>query len=811
MLRPLRLCLTFILFGTLAACQSSEEKAEDFYQSGLALLEAGDLDRAALEFLNVFEHNGLHKDARRKLADLRLEQGDVAAAYGQYLRLIEQYPDTPDVRLILAEVALDNGDWDETRRHGLAALELVPEDPRAQSLGAALTYRDAVEAQDTDARQAAFDTARALLEADPSDDVSRRVVIDHLLRSDTPFDAMGEIDRALQDDPENYGYNMMRLRLLTQVGNMAAMGTQLQRMVALFPEDEDLSRSLIGWYLAQGDMAGAEAYLRELAGDPTGPTEGHIAVVQLLQTAQGPEAAKAELDRLAEANAGTPNGETYRALSAVLRFELGEQDAAIATIEEIVGAAEPSESIWRIRNILARLLLATGNQVGARAQVETILAEDASNVEALKLRAGWAIDDDRAGDAIVDLRTALGQEPRDAEILTLMARAHEREGSLALAGERLALAVDVSGAGAEESLRYAAFLQREGRPAAARTVLSDARTANPRNIQILSELAQLLLGEESWVQAQDIANDLRAIDTPAAQEAANSLQAALLLGQNRIEDSLSFLKDKIAQGDGNTNAIAQVVQIQLQSGNTEGARSYLDEALQADPGNPTLRLLSANLSAVSGDFTTAEAGFRALIDDFPEAEGPVLRLYNLLVSTGQAEAAEAVIDAALAAQPTSMNLRWIRAGKLEQAGDIDGAIAIYEEMYATNSNAVTIANNLASLIATHKDDPESLDRAATIAKRLREFSVPPFQDTYGWIAYRQGNYDEARRYLEPAAAGLPDDPLVQYHLGMTYAALAEVDKARETLTRALEIAGDSPLPQFDRARETLQGLPAAEQ
>ena len=81
------------------------------------------------------------------------------------------------------------------------------------------------------------------------------------------------------------------------------------------------------------------------------------------------------------------------------------------------------------------------------------------------------------------------------------------------------------------------------------------------------------------------------------------------------------------------------------------------------------------------------------------------------------------------------------------------------------------------------------------------------QDTYGWIAFRRGEHEEALRYLEPAARGLPDDPVVQYHLGMAYAALGRRDEAVAQLTRALEIAGeDNPLPQFVRAREALAGL-----
>ncbi len=65
---------------------------------------------------------------------------------------------------------------------------------------------------------------------------------------------------------------------------------------------------------------------------------------------------------------------------------------------------------------------------------------------------------------------------------------------------------------------------------------------------------------------------------------------------------------------------------------------------------------------------------------------------------------------------------------------------------------------------------------------------------------------EALTYLEPAAAGLPDDSLVQYHLGMTYADLGEIEKAIAQLSRAVALAGQSSLPQFEIARVKLREI-----
>ncbi|MDZ4140130.1 MAG: tetratricopeptide repeat protein [Erythrobacter sp.] len=792
----------------LAGCESSEEKAERYYLSGMELLAAGDEDRALVEFRNVFKYNGFHKEARKAYADTQLKRGAVGEAYSQYLRLIEQYPDTPEVRQILAEIAISRGDWEEAERHGRAAIALTPDAPGVQGLQAALDYRTAIMAKDDAAKAVAVEKAQAVLGNQPDNKVARRIVIDHLMNGATPQDAMPQIELALQADPGSLELQVLKFRLLALKEDVPGTGAQLKAMFELFPDNQEVRTALIGWYMLQKDFDGAEAFLRKLAGEDSAAPEGHLAVVQLLQAARGSQAALDELDRLIAANTGQPNADLYTALRATIVFEQGQQPEAIAAMEALLKAAPVSDQTRRIKGMLARMLVATGNQVGARARVEEILAEDASNVDALKLRAGWLIEDDKPGAAIIDLRNALNQNPRDAATLTLMAQAHERDGSPELAGERLALAVEVSGSSPPEALRYAQFLQRQGRASAAEAVLVEARRVNPADLGVLTGLASIWLTKTDWPRVQEMIGALQNLQSPEATKAAQSLQAAMMLGQNRTEDGIAMLQSQIDGGSDDARTVAMIVQTHVRSGNTAEARRYMDEALAKAPEDPGLQMISASLHALMGQIAPAEQGFRALIAQNPKAESPVRLLYSLLVSDGRPEAAAEVLNAGLAAMPASNTLRWIKAGETEKSGDITGAIAIYEALYAEDSNNVVIANNLASLITTHFDDAASLDRAFAIARRLRGSDVPAFQDTYGWIEFRRGNLEEARANLEPAAAGLPEDPLAQFHLGMTYAALNRPEDAKRLLTLAVTLAGDSPLPQFQTARETLAQLEA---
>ena len=150
---------------------------------------------------------------------------------------------------------------------------------------------------------------------------------------------------------------------------------------------------------------------------------------------------------------------------------------------------------------------------------------------------------------------------------------------------------------------------------------------------------------------------------------------------------------------------------------------------------------------------------------------------RIVAAQGRTDDLDALVAEGLAANPDAPDLLWARAGNLERTGDIDGAIEIYEALYERNSNSVIIANNLASLLSTHRDDDASLERAAAVAARLRGVSQPAFQDTWGWIALRQGRIEEALPPLEAAAQGLPRDPVVQYHLGRAFEAADRPEEA----------------------------------
>ena len=783
----------------LAGCESSEQKAEKHYRAGIELAEKGDVDRALIELRNVFRFAPTHEEARATYARLSRQKGDIREAYGQYLRLVEQHPDNIEGRRALAEMALDQGNWDEVQRQAAAATALAPDDPVIRAINVSLAYRDALLKRNEEARTAALHQAEAVVAADPSSLIARRVVLDALARQSDWQGVLTQVDAALAvagpDAPKLRDLQQTRSAALYQLGRMDDLEAQIKAMIEADPDDRTVQNSLLSLYMNQKRPEAAEDFLRgRLALDtPGAPDRVNQLTAFIIQT-RDRQAARDELTRIIDAN--PPQVALYRALRASLDFDMGNRDPAIAEMRAIIDAAPPADVLNQARVTLARMLATVGNDVGSRALVEEVLAADARNVDALKLKANQLIDDDKTGDALVALRGALEQAPRDPQVMTLMARAYERDGSRDLMGEMLSLAVEASNRAPAESLRYAAFLEQDGKHMPAEDALVNALRLQPQNVDLLGALGRVYVAMKDWLRAEHVARTLTDIGSDQARSIANEITARRLSGQNQDEALAGFLKGLADAGDAGPGAAVALIRTSLLKGDMQTAQEQADKLLAERPQDPAVRFLHASVLLSANRAAEGEAELRKLLADHPDYEQGWAALSTLMTIKGDGAGAQAVLDQGLAALPEAPTLLWAKAGMLERAGDVDGAIRIYEAIYERDSNSPVIANNLASLLSTHRSDAESLDRAYTVARRLRGMQVPAFQDTYGWIAHLRGNNEEALAHLEPAARGLPGDAAVQYHLGMAYAALNRRDEALAVLKRITAAADPAAAPAW---------------
>jgi Flp pilus assembly protein TadD len=137
--------------------------------------------------------------------------------------------------------------------------------------------------------------------------------------------------------------------------------------------------------------------------------------------------------------------------------------------------------------------------------------------------------------------------------------------------------------------------------------------------------------------------------------------------------------------------------------------------------------------------------------------------FQLLRDAGRAEEGEAVLEAALAADPTQPDLLYETAMLAERDNRIDVAEDRLRRLIAVKPDHAHAYNALGYSLAERNvrlDEAQSL-----IAKGLELSPDDPFiLDSMGWVMFRRGDLKGALGYLERAFALRPD-PEIAAHLG----------------------------------------------
>ncbi len=131
--------------------------------------------------------------------------------------------------------------------------------------------------------------------------------------------------------------------------------------------------------------------------------------------------------------------------------------------------------------------------------------------------------------------------------------------------------------------------------------------------------------------------------------------------------------------------------------------------------------------------------------------------------------------------------------------NVDEAAAAYRTVVDLEPNNSQALNNYAYVLAEELNQAEEALPYAQRANELRPDN-PAIQDTLGWIYYRLGQYEDARR-LFVAAISQTQTASSLMHLGATLVELGEFSEAERYLRQASEMAPD-PATQAEIERLT---------
>lgn len=782
------------LMLVLAGCSSPTEKANRFYEKGAALLEQGDLVKARIEFQNALQIKSDMTSAWYGLAQIAEREGDWEKLFRLLNKVVEQNPKHLQARLKLGRLLLAAGELDKALAASDATMALAKDDASVLALRAAVLYK-------LDDKPAAVKQANAALERDAANIDALAVLASERLAAGDANMAIEYLDRGLKVNEKNIALQLIKVQALESLANLDSAETVFRKLIAFYPDIRALRHILAQFYLSHGRKDAAEAEYRAVMTENPADVEARLDLVRFVNAVKGPKAATQELETLI---AGDPDNSELKFALAGLHQSQKNSAAAEAIFRHIIGKAGKDGEVIRAKGLLAASLLTGGDRKAAQKLVDEVLKEDQRNEQGLLLKAGMAIDDRKLEQAISDLRTILRDVPDSSRALLLLARAHELSGSPELAQEHYLKAFQASKLASPFGVAYGDFLLKRGQAARAESVAEDVLKVSPGDVPAMKMLAQARINKGDWVGAQTVADELR--KHGGKEKSAEEILGAMHAARKNYAESITAFRRAFDAAPAEVQPMVALVRSYVRAGKTGEAIAFLDSVVQASPRNINARLLQGQLYAMQGNTAAAVGAFRVVIGLQPEVPAAYVGLANMHMRQGRLDEAGKAITEGLAAVPGDFSLNLAQAEVHEMAGRFEEAIGIYEQLYRQRPNADVVVNNLASLLADHRSDKASLNRAYELAQRFRRSDIPQFKDTLGWAAYRLGKASDAVALIKGAVKQLPDMPAFRYHLGMSYLALNDKAAARRELEKSLALGGEKKFPEADKAKLALNGL-----
>ena len=547
--------------------------------------------------------------------------------------------------------------------------------------------------------------------------------------------------------PNTGGFHLASASLAVRKGDLTAASNEAEQAVAIEPKLPRVHLAMAYVYMLRKDLAKAGQEFKNAAD---------------LAPLRSPE-------RIKYAEFQTTNGAT------------GE---AKAYLQNLAQKAPDYVPAWRS---LAQIALTEKKYDESLSLLENIFSRDPENPDARIFQANALLAKGDPGKAITILDRLDARFVNNSTIKYHLARAYLQNKNPAQATAALERAVAASPNFTDAILALAELNLRSGKPQPVVAAMEDVLKKRPDLWQ-----ARSLLGQA--YQALGRLDDAVEAFREQIKIAPRSVDAYFLVGlvlrqqQKTAEARQAFEKAEELAPD-NLSSVNQLVEMDVADKHYDAAMQRVQQQLQKTSRAPMAHFMEAKVYAAQQDWTRAEAVLQKAIE-LDANFGPA---YNLLISVylAQKKLPQAVkqLEAGLAKEPKNSEALMLVASVYDQMKDYSKARDTYEKLLALDPNSATALNNLADL---YTEQLNQLDKAYELAQKARtlEPSDGSIADTLGWVLYKRGDYQQALPLLRESAEKIPDDPAVQFHLGMANYMMGQTDAARSALEQATHATAD---------------------
>lgn len=760
-IQSLRVFSVLILALMIAACGSKEDKMEKHLARAKAYAESNEYKKAVIELKNVIQLEPKNDTAHYELGEAYLKLKEVREAFQSFSRAVSINPENIPAQLKMGQLLLLNRQTKEAKEKAELVLSKMAEDIEALSLMAGVYIQE----KNLDS---ALSTLIKVSELKP-DHLNTQVSLGrvYLMKNDLE-NAEKMFQRVIKLDSKDQTSYIELSRIYGSRGEWEKAEKELLSMVEGVESKYQGINVLANFYESRNRLDDAEKqYLKavELA-----PAEDIAPLINLGGFYARQKSYEKALDAMQKASA-IKNDDTNILMNiAALHFDFAKLDAAEAV-------------------------------------TDSILAKDKGHIGANFLKARLFLAKKDFNNALERLDFVLRDQPENSAALYLKGLCLINKGDLELAKGSLLKAVEINPRLVEARLMLASFYIRSRDKELARKQIDSVLEILPDNIQALTLNGNLKMlegdakgAEEAYIKVTELNKDDAGTYmrlgvlynmTKRAEEAKGMLQKALEIDPNRV-DALGTLigiyaKDKkynealelcntYSAKAGDKKPVLAIIEylrgnIYLEQEKTDEARGYFEKAIETDPNLLPPYEILARISLKDKNYMDAIKRYEEITAKRPDSFASYMKIGTIY----------------------------------DQQGDNNKAEEFYRKALSIKKDFGAAANNLAWKLA---EKGENIDEALEYARIAKEQMAdnPSVMDTLGWIYYLKGSYLNAISELQDSVEKVPDNPVINYHLGMALLKNNKPVEAEGYLKKALEL--DPAFKGAQEAKKVLQDIEA---
>jgi len=704
---------------------------------------------------------------------------------------------TKDELLSRADAAFAAGQWDKAEMDYRKVLSLAPEDPAAlRQLG--MIYVDQGQILQ------AYPMLKKSAELQPDDPEIQMKLATVLLSLSAFAEARDAAQQVLEKQPEN---EQALLLLVDASRNPDDIEDARKLIQSLRDKDQDRARyhlALGSLDLRQNDQTRAESEFKAALNLDPKSIEANAALGFFYWTRNDLKEAGQAFKTAADL---APPRSPGRLRYADFLIKTGAGAEAKSFLEEI-NRKVPDYLPPRV--FLMKMACAEHQDEDCITRVQNVLSQDPINYDALFIDGLLSLGKGEAAKAIREFEYLSNTYTKNPQVRYQLARAYllyaksagavESRRAVETAESRLDEAVNLNLRFEQAILLLAELKIRKGVPAPAVDLLVPLIKERPQIAQAHYLLATAYLQQQKRDEALAVYRQMTELFPKDPQPP--FLVGSILLAQGQQADARKAFEKSVEISPDYLPPVEKLVDLDIAEQQYAAALARVEKQIDKNPKLAQAWALKGKIYLAQRDFAHAEPDLLKAVELDPKLEPAYLLLGQLYVASNRQEEAIAKLTAfvennkSAQAAPALMQLGMIN----EQMKHFDAARDAYEKLLAIAPNFAPALNNLANL---YSERFRELDKAYDLAKKANEAAPnePHLADTLGWILFKKGDYGNALRLLQESAGKLPDQPEIQFHLGMAHYMVGEEKPARIALQKAADTSAD--FPGKDEARQRL--------